>query len=527
MSNNELLQQGIELAKSGNIEQASTLFAKVVTIDPKSELGWLWLGRCRTVFGEKIDCFTKVLSINPHNEQAQRELTALKSLEVNAPPSFLEQPGPNAIGADQPAIPTAAMVTPHKRTLWVRRTMYLLIGILVGIYLGRYIGNSLAAIGFFDRIDNFIALQTIKVPEFNGSAESPSQTESTPTALPSESSYDKRLEQAWPLIMQANGLFNSQKYGDTVPIWNQALEIVPEYVEGYYRRGASYFYLTQSQRAKSEYDFYLQLAIKDFDQAIDLDPNVADYYIMRGRAYDSLAYQQSARVDFQRLEQVATENYQYSEKLPHQEVWNNLETKLSLTTVKTGDCEKVIRKVSELINSQTNPAPGFHSVLSDAYYCTGNLEKALEEKDETIRLAPSSVCLCERAMILYGLGRFDEAMEAIEKSLSHQPYYSGDRYYFRALIYADRGNPEQAQKDLDFGMTQTWSRGGMLSYVQGRIALAQNRKEEALLYFQDAEATYLDEGPMLEQIRQDLIALGGLPRDSQKTSFDITPVPFP
>jgi hypothetical protein len=76
-------------------------------------------------------------------------------------------------------------------------------------------------------------------------------------------------------------------------------------------------------------------------------------------------------------------------------------------------------------------------------------------------------------------------------------------------------------------MTQTWSRGGLLSYVQGKIALAQNRKEDALFYFQDAEATYLNEGPMLEQMRQDLIALGGTPRNVQKASFDVTPMPFP
>src|ERR1044071_302685 len=147
-------------------------------------------------------------------------------------------------------------------------------------------------------------------------------------------------------------------------------------------------------------------------------------------------------------------------------------------------------------------------------------------EEEANLIASSSVCLCEHAIILYGLGRFDEAMADIEKSLSHQPYYGGDRYYFRALIYADRGNIEQAQKDLDFGMTQTWSRGGLLSYVQGKIALAQNRKEDSLFYFQNAEATYLNEGPMLEQIRRDLIALGGTPLTVQKASFDVTPMPF-
>jgi tetratricopeptide (TPR) repeat protein len=537
MTNNELLQQGIDLAKRGSIEQASILFAQVVKVDPKSELGWLWLGRCRIVLREKRDCFNKVLSINPNNEDAQRELTALDSLEVYpsssspstklpilVPAAFTEQSA--SINAPQTNTPaTDTIVAPTKKP-WVRRTIYVLAGIMVGIYLGRYIGNSLAAIGFFDKIDAVIALRTINVPEFNASPEIPEPIEPTPTISLADS-YDKRLEQAWPLIIQANGLAGAQKYGDAVPIWNQALEIVPEYIDGYYKRGAAYFYLTQSQRAKSEYDFYLELAIKDFDKAIDLDPDVADYYIMRGRAYSSLAYQQSSRVDFQRLEQVAIENYLYSEKLPHQEVWNNMESNLYRTMVESGDCEKVIQKVNELINSQTDPAPGLHSVLSDAYYCTGNLEKALEEKDEAIKLAPSSVCLCEQAMIFYGLGRFDEAMDAIEKSLSHQPYYGGDRYYFRALIYVDRDKTEQAQKDLDFGMTQTWSRGGMLSYVQGKIALAQNRKEEALFYFQDAEATYLDEGPMLEQIREDLIALGGVPRDTKKTSFEVTPIPLP
>ena len=399
---------------------------------------------------------------------------------------------------------------------------------MVGIYLGRFIGNSLSALGFFDKIDAEIALRTIHVPEFSASPEIPPAAAINPTPTISlTESYDKRLEKVWPFIVQANSLSSAQNFAGAVPIWTQALEIVPEYTDGYYKRGAAYFYLTQSQRSKSEYDFYLQLAIKDFDQAIQLDPNVADYYIMRGRAYKSLSYQQSLRVDFQRLEKIALENFLYSEQLPHQEVWNNLESNLYRTMVEAGDCEYAITKVNELLASRTDPSPGLHSVLADAYYCIGDLEKALEQKDEAIKLSASSVCSCERAIILYGLGSFDEAMDAIEKSLSHQPYYDGNRYYFRALIYADLGNTEQAQRDLDFGITQTWARGGLLSYVQGKIALAQDRKEDALAYFQEAEATYFAEGPMLEQIRQDLIALGGTPREIQKTSFELTPIPLP
>ena len=527
MGNNELLQQGIELAKKGNLEQASILFAQIVKVDPGSEQAWLWLGRCRQAPKEKKLCFNKVLSINPNNEDAQRELANLESLEehpLRLPNPRQSQPAP--IATDYPSTLTIDATAPSKKN-WARRAIFLLVGIMVGIYLGRYIGNSLSALGVFDKIDAAIALRTINVPEFNASQEIlPAATiDPTPTISLTES-YDKRLENAWPFIVQANSLSSAQNFAGAIPIWTQALEMVPEYNDGYYKRGAAYFNLTQAQRAKSEYDSYLQLAIKDFDQAITLDPDVADYYVMRGRAYKSLAYQQSLRVDFQRLEKIALENFLYSEQLPHKEVWNNMETNLYRTMVEAGDCENVITKVSEILNSRTDPSPGLHSVLSDAYYCMGNLEKALEHKDEAIKLASSSVCLCERAIILYGLGRFAEAMDTIEKSLSHQPYYNGDRYYFRALIYVDRGNTEQAQRDLDFGITQTWARGGLLAYVQGKIALAQDRKEDALAYFQEAEATYFEEGPMLEQIRQDLIALGGTPRDVQKTSFELTPIPL-
>lgn len=525
MINNELLQQGIELAQKGNLNHASTLFAQVIKADPNSEQGWLWLGRCRIVPKEKRACFDKVLSINPHNEEAQAELAVLEVLPETFTASSATAEQLEPIPTNPSSVATTNTISSPPRRNWVRRGIYLLAGIMIGIYFGRYLAGILANAGFFDKIDAAITLRTIQLPDFKGSPNL--STPMTPTPKPSlAESYDERLSQAWPLITQANNLAYAQKYTDVIPAWNQALEIVPEYVDGYYKRGAAYFYLTQSQRAKSEYDYYLQMAIKDFDQAINLNPNVADYYIMRGRAYSSLAYQQSLRLDFQRLEQVALENFLYSETLPHQEVWNNMESSMYRMMVEAGDCENAVSKLNAILSSQTDPSPGLESVLSDAYYCTGNLEKALQHKEEVIKLAPSSVCLCERAIILYGLGRFDEAMDAIEKSISHQPYYGGDRYYFRALIYADRGNIEQAQKDLDFGITQTWTRGGLLSYVQGKIALAQNKKEEALIDFQEAEATYLNEGPMLQQIRQDLIALGGAPRDIQGAPFDITPLPL-
>src|SRR5688572_10545862 len=195
MSNDDLLQQGIDLAKRGNTEQASILFAKVVKANPESEQAWLWLGRCRTVPKEKRYCFNKVLSINPDHEDARRELADLEFSESrpsHSIPTTIPLP-PTPVDATSLSIQsTETAVAPPKKN-WVRRTIYLLVGIMVGIYVGRYIGNSLSALGFFDKIDAAIALRTIHVPEFN--AFPAPEIEPTPTISLTDS-YEKRLEKA-------------------------------------------------------------------------------------------------------------------------------------------------------------------------------------------------------------------------------------------------------------------------------------------------------------------------------------------
>ena len=135
MTNNEILQKGIDLAKGGNSEQASTLLAQAVKRDPGSEEAWLWLGRCRTASHEKRLCFNKVLSINPENEEAEKELRELDVwAEPSQPSSAPRAPVSDASPASAPT--TSTSPAPPKKN-WVRRTIYLLAGIMVGIYVGR------------------------------------------------------------------------------------------------------------------------------------------------------------------------------------------------------------------------------------------------------------------------------------------------------------------------------------------------------------------------------------------------------
>jgi len=521
MTNEELLQKGIDLAKQEDFQQASNALAKVVKADPLSEEGWLWLGRCRTNLQEKRQCFNQVVSINPNNDEAKQELLKLEAMSSNPDSSTL--PDERAESGFTSAVLPATSRQPLTWKTFVRRTLYLLAGIVIGFNLAGYFFNSAPVFNYFAEVDRMIALKTLSIPDYHGP---PALFVQAAPTVSLNDPYEKRLEQAWSVIQQADILSKSNRPSDAILLWNQALAQVPEYADGYYKRGASYYSLTGSQRVKSEYDYYIQLAISDFDTAINLNPNKGDYFLMRARAYADKAAQQTQRVDFQKLSQVAVENYTRGMELPQQETWDDQTPAMYDEMVNAGDCKTVIPKAQDLLDKQSEPSPKLESTLAGAYYCTGDLENALKHINEAYRLSPLSVCLCERAEILYDLGKSEAAMTDIEKSLDSNPNYGGYRFYTRALFFADQGNMEQAQKDLDFGMTQTWGRGGLLSYVQGKIALSQGKKQDAIYYFQDAEATYQYEGPLLDKIRQDLQDIGGAPREALAYPFLMTPIPF-
>jgi len=77
MTTQSLLQAGIAAVNAGEIAQASKLLLQVVQADPNSELGWFWLGLCRTPPAQREFCFQRVLAINPKHAEAKRQLDLL------------------------------------------------------------------------------------------------------------------------------------------------------------------------------------------------------------------------------------------------------------------------------------------------------------------------------------------------------------------------------------------------------------------------------------------------------------------
>jgi len=73
-----LFERGVAAASSGQRRVAAVLLARVVQIDPRHELGWLWLSGVLDEPNEIAFCLRSVLSVNPHNERALQGLVWLE-----------------------------------------------------------------------------------------------------------------------------------------------------------------------------------------------------------------------------------------------------------------------------------------------------------------------------------------------------------------------------------------------------------------------------------------------------------------
>jgi hypothetical protein len=80
-----LLQTGIEAARSGNRAAARMILGQVVERDPRNELGWMWLASVAETAAERRTYLQKVLEINPANERAKQALVRLEQTLTPAP----------------------------------------------------------------------------------------------------------------------------------------------------------------------------------------------------------------------------------------------------------------------------------------------------------------------------------------------------------------------------------------------------------------------------------------------------------
>ena len=75
----QLMQIGIQSARQGNAENARVIFQQVLDADKNNERAWLWMASVAETSADRIRYLRTVLTINPENHTAQRELKKVES----------------------------------------------------------------------------------------------------------------------------------------------------------------------------------------------------------------------------------------------------------------------------------------------------------------------------------------------------------------------------------------------------------------------------------------------------------------
>lgn len=137
----EWLQDGIGAAKAGQLAEARSLLLDVVEQDHTNETAWYWLYRVFERGDDKRVCLENLLTINPDNRWAQRELLQYAPVLQTGPDSGHLSSGPNSQAATSQPGPATVEATPIPYTLIIKLIAAFWLGISL-ILLG---GGIMAA----------------------------------------------------------------------------------------------------------------------------------------------------------------------------------------------------------------------------------------------------------------------------------------------------------------------------------------------------------------------------------------------
>lgn len=555
MTFQDLLNAGLKAYENGDFPRARTILAKAVRQNPSSAVAWLELGKILEDPVQRAHCLNEVLRLQPGNEEATMLLTRLhialgeeaRRLDSTAnnilPPSVSSSEGtyePSASLETMEDAPTVA--SPALSSISGVQRLGIL-GFLAGLIIVGIPVLVLAMRGSLDdvsysllrrlqggRVSDPIS-QVTSIPLGPTWTPTASYTPKPPSATPSATatpSFDERWTEVSYAVMSANSYMAEEKYGEAITSWNRVISVIPEHAEAYYGRGLSYKGLMNNQRSLHEFTEYLYRALRDLDQAIALDPYPGNYYRVRAILYETMAGIEPYRVNRDYLYGVALENYQMSNALGNTFEYSERTPGFILTYI--GECEEGRREANELIDmaggQDVGYSAGLNHMLALSYMCEGQDWKALSHIDIAIAIDPIPSRRYERAVIQYSLGRLKDALKELDQLIVEQPYYTGRRYFLRALIYSQMGEFDLAEEDLMFGRSQTWGQYGLLPYAEGLLVFENGDTESAIELLKYAESTLPTKyGTILVNIHQLLENLGTSPTELQ-IDVDITSTPI-
>ncbi len=320
----------------------------------------------------------------------------------------------------------------------------------------------------------------------------------TPSPTPSDLELFMHLQ---PEISQA--IYLQQVEGncvDAIPLWNKVLDQLPDYAKGYYYRG-SCFYLLGSTSQLFEVissDFY-SLGYADAIKGLQIGPESGHYYDLKFALEGRLGVLEDFRIDRLEWYSTAIGSHLRAIDLGLRDIGGN--RGIGFELIENLRCDEALAYFQELesiMDPDFLPSAGIHTGYAESYLCLKDYDQALDHINLALELYPTPEREFTKALIDLNSGNLHEALELLNKSIDEKPEHHGRRYYLRALIHYELGNPELALPDLARGQRNTWGDYLERSYVLGRIALDKGNDLEGIDHVKLAEASlFIHEVPRI------------------------------
>ena len=229
---------------------------------------------------------------------------------------------------------------------------------------------------------------------------------------------------------EGNELYMQGNYQEAMKLYNEAIQIKPDFSWPYNNRGGIYLTLGNYQQAINEYN-----------KAIELDHKNAFSYGHRGSAYYELGNKKQAIADYNKaIELDPKSEYAY--------------IKRGIAYSNLGNKEQAIADYSKAIEINPKQAAAYNN-RGRAYLMLGNYRQAIDDCTKAIELNPKAIELNQnfaysyniRGYSYYCLGNKKQAIADYTKAIELYSKFA-QAYYNRGICYKELGNIDKANADF-------------------------------------------------------------------------------
>ncbi len=549
----DYLSQGINAARTGNMTNATALFAQAVRQDPASAQAWLWLGKVLEDPGKKKQCFDRAklldatladqfLNPEPILAPSSAKIPQVSSETVNHPVDRSSKIGEKPV--TRPVLPPKQAVMkqkPESKPRISNSTILAVLGVVIVLLIIGLIGlvssqNGLA-VSLLSASSTPLPLPTDTLSPTVTRTFTVSPTASlTPTRRPSSTPYRTPTPNPTELFGRymvlaaiANETSNNNQSSSTcAQSYDDLMSEVPLNANDYYNHGSCALDMGEAADSSTDALRFYHLAISDFDYAILTNPAIGNYYVKRGYVYSDLAYMQYTRTVKDAYFSIALENYQKGVALGSD--LTHPEFDISDTLISLRQCNQglTLLKQQYAAVSPSEPPKGYWTqAMAEADMCLGNYKAALPLIEKAESIYHTCVRDMRKTTILMGLGREDDAFDFINACISGSPEGGGYRYFQRGLIDYDRGDLQSARNDLQTGNENTNEHYSLHDYLQGLLALKDGDRDGAVQDFQNAYSSWeaYDGSWLLARITKELVTAGAImPVPWPAATLEVTPI---